>query len=232
MTSLPTTLLLATVLLPPASQESPAGGGVEVVEKTVGPGGMTVAIANVPISHDPGRNGRDLLSHARRAKQLGANLLLTPEFGLSGGFCDDCWEHIAESDARDDALFAELKALLDDRFRYILVNGPRRVGGDDGPRFLNSTYLICEDFDPDDPAADEALIYDKTFPPAGREQVYTRSGMRDVLTFDTPGVASACSPAGTWGSPRWPRSWRCGTGSTPSSCSPPGEGAPNAPTAP
>jgi predicted amidohydrolase len=106
-----------------------------------------------------------------------------PEFALSGYFWDerdDCLAYMrkAQTEQHVDWIENELKALLDDTFKGIVLNN--LAEGEDG-RFFNRTLVIGEERDYLEPENS----YDKVFLP-GVEKEYTESGRDDRLIVETP----------------------------------------------
>jgi len=206
-----------------ASSFAAAGNEIALVERTVSRNaqGVTIALANihnrVPDT-DEGllkasgitQNKARILKLVDMAKQAGANMILFPEFSLTGYFWPDpqwdkkqgpynpqgyapCWTYMNRGalDSHKDWL-KELKSRLDGQLRYIIFNALRRNPAHPdraaAPRnkFLNSTYVLDKDFNCDDFSRNERThIYDKTMLP-GIENIYETSGRDDVLVVDTP----------------------------------------------
>lgn len=196
---------------------------VALVERTASKNarGVCIALANihnrVPDTEEGllkasgiTQNKARILKLVDMAKQAGANMILIPEFSLTGYFWPDpdwdkslgpynpngyasCWIYMNRGalDLHKDWL-KQLKSKLDGRLQYIIFNALRRNPAHPdqaaGPRnkFLNSTYVVDKDFSCDDFTQNERThIYDKTMLP-GIENIYEKSGQDDVLVVDTP----------------------------------------------
>ena len=156
------------------------------------------------------KNKDRILKIVDMAKSAGANMILIPEFSLTGYFWPDpewnkklgpynpngyapCWAYMNRGalDHHRDWL-KQLKSRLDDQLQYIFFNAlrknPDHPDKPAGPRnkFLNSTYVVDKNFNCDDLHRNESThIYDKTMLP-GIENIYETSGQDDVLVVDTP----------------------------------------------
>lgn len=200
-----------------------AAADLALIERTCSSetGGLSLALANIhnTVSDTQAgiekgvsieRNKARILKIVDMAKQKGANMILFPEFSLTGYFWadpnweksrkhynprgyDECWAYMNKGavDNHKDWL-KQLKAKLDDQLQYIIFNALRRNSVDSsrpaGPenKLLNSTYVVDRHFDCEDLSKnDDARIYDKTFLP-GIENIYERSGQDDVLVVKTP----------------------------------------------
>jgi predicted amidohydrolase len=116
-------------------------------------------------------NKDKVLSAAKLFKEHNANVAVFPEFALSGYF----WE--ARTDRHVDWIESELKPLLDDTFRAIVLNN--LTEGPDG-RFYNTTFVVGREHD----YLSKENSYDKVFLP-GVEKEYTESGRDDRLIVET-----------------------------------------------
>jgi predicted amidohydrolase len=147
------------------------------------PENLSVGLAQIHASvPDIEANKDKVLSAAKLFKEHGANVALFPEFALSGYFWnerDDCLAYMREAQTEQhvDWIDNELKPLLDDTFRAIILNN--LAEGPDG-RFYNRTLAIGRDNDYLDPENS----YDKVFLP-GVEKEYTESGRDDRLILET-----------------------------------------------
>jgi predicted amidohydrolase len=142
--------------------------------------GLAQIHAHVP---DIEANKAKILHACQVFKEHGANVALFPEFALSGYFwdeADDCWAYMrdAQTEQHVDWIENELKGLLDDTFKGIVLNN--LAEGKDG-RFFNRTLVIGEERDYLEPENS----YDKVFLP-GIEKEYTESGRDDRLIVETP----------------------------------------------
>jgi len=178
--------------------------------------GLTVGLANVGnyVCTDDGckgsikQNKEKILRVIDQLKEYKVNMILFPEFSLTGyfwGFDDvsnsgadrynskktspDCWNYMNEGvlDKHLDWLKV-VQSKLNDSLQYIIFNsirnGPKN-GTQLNNKFLNSTYVIDENFNSDNLSAnEESHIYDKTFLP-GIEKLYTITGQRDFLIIKT-----------------------------------------------
>ncbi len=124
-------------------------------------------------------------------KEYGVNMILFPEFSLTGYFWEDspeCWEYMRKGVTNNHLKWlAEVKSKLDGRLHYIVFNNIRLDYTKPDGKFLNSTYVIDKDFDCTDlnsETNEKNHIYDKTFLP-GIENTFTKSGKKDVLVLDT-----------------------------------------------
>jgi predicted amidohydrolase len=158
-----------------------------VIERTFSsdPTKMSVGLANINAAvPDVGANKDKIARVAAIFKERGVNVAVFPEFALSGYFWDDeqaCRTHMdsALTEQHVDWIEDTLKPLLDDDFRYIILNN--LMHGPDG-KYYNSTFPIARDYDylnPDN-------SYQKIFLP-GIEKTYTASGKDDRLVIDTTG---------------------------------------------
>lgn len=124
-------------------------------------------------------------------KKYNVNMVLFPEFSLTGYFWDDspeCWNYMRKGLTNEHLEWlTEIKSKLDDRLQYIVFNNIRLDPNDPDGKFLNSTYIIDKDFDCtnlNSEANEQFRIYDKTFLP-GIEKTFTKSGKKDILILDT-----------------------------------------------
>lgn len=160
-------------------------------------GKMTIGIANrhnrlaLPGSASIEANKQSILEMIDIFKRYDVNMILFPEFSLTGYFWKDtpaCWDHMRKGVTSEHlAWLAQIKAKLDGTLRYVVFNNIRLNPQDPDGRFLNSTYVIDKDFDCTDLNSafnEEYRIYDKTFLP-GIEKQFTLSGERDRLILNT-----------------------------------------------
>lgn len=124
-------------------------------------------------------------------KKYNVNMVLFPEFSLTGYFWDDspeCWNYMRKGLTNMHLEWlTEIKSKLDDHLQYIVFNNIRLDPEKPDGKFLNSTYIIDKDFDCTNlnSASNEQFhIYDKTFLP-GIEKTFTKSGKTDILVLDT-----------------------------------------------
>ncbi len=124
-------------------------------------------------------------------KKHNVNMVLFPEFSLTGYFWDDsqeCWNYMKKGLMNEHLEWlTEVKSKLDDRLQYIVFNNIRSDPDEPDGKFLNSTYIVDKDFDCtnlNSESNEQFRIYDKTFLP-GIEKTFTKSGKTDVLILDT-----------------------------------------------
>jgi predicted amidohydrolase len=147
------------------------------------PDDLSVGLAQIHATVPDIEANKDKVLRACQAfKEHDANVVLFPEFALSGYFWDerdDCLAYMrkAQTEQHVDWIDKELKPLLDETFRAIILNNLSE--GPDG-RFYNRTLVIGRDNDYLDPENS----YDKVFLP-GIEKEYTESGRDDRLILDT-----------------------------------------------
>ncbi len=125
-------------------------------------------------------NKDKILRAAKRFKESGVNLAIFPEFCISGYFWENeesCRPYMerARLDNHIDWIEGELRPLLDEHFRAIVLNGLIR-SAEDSDRFANVTFVVSDDSD----YLDEQQLYRKVFLP-GIEKTYTDSGGDDRL---------------------------------------------------
>lgn len=153
-----------------------------VVERTFSPdpNKISVGLANIAAEvPDVEANKAKILRALRIFKERGANMVAFPEFCLSGYFWDseDCWDYMdtAVTDEHLDWLEEEVKPLLDDDFRVVIMNNVRR-----GPerKYFNTTFILSSHHDHD--VLDPEFTYNKVFLP-GIEKRFTESGRDDRL---------------------------------------------------
>jgi len=115
-------------------------------------------------------------------KDRKANVVIFPEFALSGYFWEDeeqCRKYMDQAviENHTDWVNGIIKSYLDDTFRGIVLNNIRRGHGQ---KYVNSTYLIAEYSD----YLNEERMYNKIFLP-GIERTYTETGGDDFLIVDS-----------------------------------------------
>jgi predicted amidohydrolase len=207
-----------------AQQNQPAGveHEFEVLERAYSAesDGLTIGLANMRNLVSPGEkdlmqgksiqaNQRKMLSAIDTLKPYGVNMIVFPEFSLTGYFWDDpmwdqgtspfnpagdaeCWEYMKKGSLdQNKAWLKEAKSKLDANLKYIIFTSirknPKNGIAPAGPanKFLNSTFIVDKDFDCEDFSQNEiSRIYDKTFLP-GIEKVYLESGQSDHLILET-----------------------------------------------
>lgn len=157
-----------------------------VVERTFGgdSSNPTFGLANIhPIVPDIEANKSKILRATQIFKERKANIVLFPEFSLSGYFWDDepaCTEYMnsAALDQHYGWIETQLKPLLDENLREIVLNGLTRVPGGG---FQNTTMVVAVDHDYKDPTN----TYHKLFLP-GIEKRHTVPGDENRLVIDSP----------------------------------------------
>jgi len=128
-------------------------------------------------------NKEKILRACQIFKERGANLAIFPEFCLSGYFWEDeeaCWAYMNEAVTENhrDWIDGMLKPMLDDAFRFVIMNNITR-----GParKFYNTTFFVSMlDFDYLSPQNS----YRKIFLP-GIEKIYTETGRDDRLVVNS-----------------------------------------------
>lgn len=170
-----------------------AGGGKHDV--------LTIALANIKnhVCTETGcdvsieENKRKMVTVIEQLKKRHVNMILFPEFSLTGYFWggdpDPVWEYMNKGVLNQHKrwLREEIKSKLDNELKYIIFNSirnnPATAVGE--KKYLNSTYVIDKNFNCDDFSADEKThIYDKTFLP-GIEKDYTTTEKTDFLVIET-----------------------------------------------
>ena len=145
---------------------------------------LSVGLANIHAEvPDIEANKDKILRAASIFKERGVNIIVFPEFCLSGYFWDqreDCLAYMREAVTENHAAWieGELQPLVGGDLEAIVLNNLTEAG-DEG-RFLNRTFAIGRDAEY---LADENT-YDKVFLP-GIEKDYTDSGRDDRLVMQT-----------------------------------------------
>lgn len=127
-------------------------------------------------------NKSKILRATQIFKERKANIIVFPEFSLSGYFWDDekaCREYMDSAVLEEHYGWIEsnLKPLLDDHLREIVLNGVSR--GPNG-NYYNTTIVVGKDNDYRNPEN----AYRKVFLP-GIEKQYTASGHTNRLVVDS-----------------------------------------------
>ena len=144
---------------------------------------LSVGLANIRAEvPDIDANKEKIVRACRIFKERGVDIAVFPEFCLSGYFWDerdDCQAYMEQActDNHKAWLDSDLRSMLDDTFRGIVLNNLRKGEGD---RFFNTTFAVAGDRDYLDPGNS----YDKVFLP-GVEKDYTDSGRDDRLVIET-----------------------------------------------
>ena len=144
----------------------------------------SIGLANIhAVVPDIEANKDKIVRATRLFKERKANLVIFPEFALSGYFWDDeaaCRTYMDQAVIENHYGWIEndLKPLLDENLRAIVLNNLSRGPGG---QYYNTTMVIAEGFDYSSPEA----TYNKVFLP-GIEQVYTASGRDDRLDVEGP----------------------------------------------
>ena len=128
-------------------------------------------------------NKSKILRAASIFKERGVNIVVFPEFCLSGYFWherDDCLAYMKEAVTENHAgwIESELQPLLGGDLEAIVLNN--LTAAKDKDRFLNRTFVVGRD---SDYLADENT-YDKVFLP-GIEKDHTETGADDRLVLET-----------------------------------------------
>lgn len=198
------TVALITLLLLPLAGCNTAAGFC-VIEKSYSddPSKISIGIVNknnLVSSSGTGsiaENKQMILEIIDEAKEYGVNMLLFPEFSLTGYFWGDpesgagieeCWGYMREGVTNNHLEWlGQVKSKLDDQLQYIIFNNIRLDPDDSQGKFFNSTYVVDANFDCDNlnsESNEQLHIYDKTFLP-GIEKTFTKSGETDTLVLDT-----------------------------------------------
>jgi predicted amidohydrolase len=137
------------------------------------------------------KNKHKILDIIDEFKKYKVNMILFPEFSLTGYFWEDsteCWSYMREGLTNNQLEWlAQVKSKLDDDLNFIIFNNIRLNPDKPDGEFLNSTFVIQKDFDVtqlNSPKNEQSYIYDKTFLP-GIEKIFTTSGKNDSLLLDT-----------------------------------------------
>ena len=146
------------------------------------PNNLSIGLANLHASvPDIEANKEKILQVIDIFKKYEVNMIIFPEFCISGYFWDDekaCWAYQESGiiENQHDWL-QKVESKLDDNLQYIIFNSLRK-----GPnrKFLNSTFVVNADFD----CLNPEYIYDKVMLP-GIEKQYTQSGQADKLVIET-----------------------------------------------
>lgn len=158
--------------------------GFTVIERTYSddPNNLSIGLANLH-AIVPGieANKEKILEAIDTFKEYEVNMVIFPEFCISGYFWDDyaaCWAY-EERGVIENQLdwLLEVESKLDDDLQYIIFNGLRN-GPDD--KFWNSVFVVNKELDYLNPEN----IYDKVMLP-GIEKEYTESGRDDWLVIET-----------------------------------------------
>lgn len=135
-------------------------------------------------------NKQLMLQIIDQAKEYAVNMVVFPEFSLTGYFWDSpqCWDYMERGLTNNHMdWLAEVQSKLDNQLRYIIFNNIRLDPYDPGGKFLNSTYVIDKRFDCTNLNSEwneRFHIYDKTFLP-GIEKSFTTSPKTDTLILET-----------------------------------------------
>lgn len=159
-----------------------------VVERTFSddPAALSVGLANIAAEvPDVEANKAKVLRALRVFKRRGANIVVFPEFCLSGYFWDapECWDYMesAVTENHLDWIESEVRPLLDDSLRVVVMNN---LTHGRSRKFKNTTFILAHDRDYD--FLDPKNTYTKVFLP-GIEKDYTESGHDDRLTVTSKG---------------------------------------------
>jgi len=178
---------------------SDSGNSFPVIEKSYSddPSKISIGIVNKSNSVSPSgmesidENKQEILDLIDLAKKYGVNMVLFPEFSLTGYFWEDtqeCWNYMREGVTNNHLdWLADVKSKLDDQLKYVIFNNIRLDPNDPGGKFLNSTYVVDKTFDCtnlNSESNEQSHIYDKTFLP-GIEKTFTNTGKTDTLILDS-----------------------------------------------
>lgn len=159
-------------------------GALEVIERRFSDDGskLSIALANIHAVVPGIEENRDkILKIVDMLKAKKVNMIIFPEFALTGYFWDDekaCWPYIEGGVMENnEKLLASLESKLDETLQFIILNTIRKSKE---KKYYNSTIVINKKFDYRDPE----YIYDKIFLP-GIEKEYTISGLTDRLVINT-----------------------------------------------
>ena len=175
-------LLIASISICASCTEKVDGFTVIVSDYSDTPDNLSIGLANLhAIVPDIEANKEKILQVIDIFKEYKVNMIIFPEFCISGYFWDDekaCWAYQESGviENQQDWL-RKVESKLDDDLQYIIFNCLRN-----GPnhKFLNSTFVVNADFDYLNPE----YIYDKVMLP-GIEKQYTQSGQADKLVIET-----------------------------------------------
>lgn len=150
-------ILIMLTLLPAAGCGS--SDNFQVVERSYSddPGNISIGIVsktNLVSSSGTAsidENKQRILEIIDLAKEYGVNMVLFPEFSLTGYFWGDtpeCWDYMKEGVTNNyPDWLSEVKSRLDDQLQYVVFNNIRLDPDDPQGKFLNSTYIIDDTFD-------------------------------------------------------------------------------------
>lgn len=137
------------------------------------------------------KNKERILKAVDAMRSFNVNMVIFPEFSLTGYFWDEseeCWEYMrAGVTDKHTEWLEELKSKLDENLQYIIFNNIRLNPADPEGKFHNSTYVVSQNFnaaDLDSENNEKNHIYDKTFLP-GIEKKFTVTGQDDYLVVET-----------------------------------------------
>ena len=191
-------LLVGCSSIPPGVISDEGESVLPVVERWYSddPNNISVGIAN--IHNQVSMTGTDSIAENKQRildsidvlKTYDVNMIVFPEFALTGYFWEDtseCWDYMREGVTDNHTEWLRtVKGKLDETLHYIVFNNIR-LSHSGGDRFYNSVFVVDKDFDCSDltnPANEQDHIYDKTFLP-GIEKTFTQSGQEDSLTLKT-----------------------------------------------
>ncbi|MEA1946410.1 MAG: carbon-nitrogen hydrolase family protein [Thermodesulfobacteriota bacterium] len=160
-------------------------------------GKISIGISNIQNHVSPtgtasiDKNKHKILNVIDEFKKYKVNMILFPEFSLTGYFWEnspECWNYMREGLTNNQLEWlAEVKSKLDADLNFIIFNNIRLNPDKPDGKFLNSTFIINKDFDMaklNSQKNEQSYIYDKTFLP-GIEKTFTTSGKVDSLVLDT-----------------------------------------------
>ena len=166
--------------------------GFTVIETTYSddPDNLSIGLANIH-AIVPGieSNKERILEAIDTFKEYEVNIIIFPEFCISGYFWDDyaaCWAYQEQGviENQQDWLL-EVESKLDDDLQYIVFNALREGPGE---KFWNSVFVVNKELD----CLNPENIYDKVMLP-GIEKEYTESGQDDWLVIETEWGRFGCA---------------------------------------
>ena len=146
---------------------------------------ISIGLANISAEVPEIEANKDkIICAVRIFKQKKVNMVIFPEFCLTGYFWEDetaCREYMDQgvTDNHLDWLRESLAPLIADGLEYVILNNIRRNPQGDR-KYLNTTCVIRPGFD----LADPQMTYNKIFLP-GIENIYSISGRDDRLILET-----------------------------------------------
>ena len=175
-------LLIATTIVCTSCAEKVDGFTIIESSYSDNPDNLSIGLANLhAIVPDIEANKAKILQVIDIFKRYEVNMIIFPEFCISGYFWDDekaCWAYQESGviENQQDWL-RKVESKLDDDLQFIIFNGLRK-----GPnrKFMNSSFVVNAEFD----CLNPEYIYDKVMLP-GIEKQYTETGQDDKLVIET-----------------------------------------------